>query len=1075
MSRSSTDGGTEQNLERPTSNIKRQTQFALSLIAMVMALPAAALAQMAVEGQVTNSAGAPVQAASVSITELGINTRTNAAGRYNFLIRAAQIRGQTVSIVARHGRLGTHTVQIQIAGGTLVQNFVLGAPAVIDRPRPPTPDTGRARARPRDTTPRVPDTLRAAGLRQRGESVDFATAGPVDLVSALAGRHAALHVTSAATPGASSRLVYRGARSFAANVQPLVVVDGVPVDNTGFASMTQRFGLGGFDYGNPLQDVAIDDIDNVYLLDPVTAASRYGSRAANGVLVVSTKTGRAITGLSVSATARITGASAYRLPDYQNSYGQGLGGQFEFFDGQGGGINDAIAESWGPKLDASAIAQHSVTEPRRPDVRHFLPQPEDIDNYFEIGRMLDATLALQGSRDATSMRAAFNARSINGLTPGATAKRLGITLGGAAQPMAKLGASANFQLINATADQRPGTGFDEINPVSGFVRMGRQVDLDGLRENVTDANGDQINWIYANRNNPFFATSKNANDDERTHLIGRVALSYALPAGMTAQLSAATDDVSETRHVSVAKGWLGGFPTTLGRGDFSGGGTDNQSVSTTERLINLALQTGTTTAFGLALSGSAGAELRSNEFKTTSVVSDQPATGPSAVANLETTGSNDVTAFHLGAKASGANGFFVNGGVRLEQLSAFDKSFSTVYPSVSAGYDLAQAIPSLQRISLGEAQLFVSWWRAGNEVTSRTLSGMYFGGGVPIAPAVDVTGPELTMGMELGASVATPGRRGMVDLRFYRERSKELLVAAAVGDGSALLSQSGEIFNSGFEAKARAAVVQGEGITWDLAGSLARNTSTVDALLPGTFRAALSPTLFNASLAAEIGSAAGVIVGSRYLRSATTGQLLLQNGLPIADAGNPFSVLGSVHPDWTATIESRVRFLGAELLLLVDSRRGGRIFSATNLWGSYAGTLSSTLIGDRDRGGDQRILNDSLTVAGLDSVTGAANTVKVSAEQYFHALGAITEPWVYDASFTKLREARLSYEMPTQFVPGFREHRLRLSLIGRNLATWAKAPNIDPETTLGVGIFQGFEMGQLPGARSLGLQITIAP
>jgi hypothetical protein len=163
---------------------------------------------------------------------------------------------------------------------------------------------------------------------------------------------------------------------------------------------------------------------------------------------------------------------------------------------------------------------------------------------------------------------------------------------------------------------------------------------------------------------------------------------------------------------------------------------------------------------------------------------------------------------------------------------------------------------------------------------------------------------------------------------------------------------------------------------------------------------------------------------------------------------------------------SAPRSLGAaELNFLFDMRRGGRVFSATNLWGSYAGTLESTLQG-RDAG---------MVVPGLDSVTRAANQTNVSAQDYFHALAAIHEPWVYDASYWKLREASLSYTVPLRFMPGLRESSLRAALIGRNLLSGSRAPNIDPETALSTGAFQGFEMGQHPSTRSVGLTISITP
>src|SRR6185503_2678015 len=193
--------------------------------------------------------------------------------------------------------------------------------------------------------------------------------GPADLATALAGRIPGLLVTSAAMPGGSALMVYRGARSLSASIQPLVVVDGIAVDNTGFRTAAQQFGLGGFDYGTPLQDVSLDDVATVELLDQTRAAALYGSRAANGVLIVRTKQGGSTPGFSLSHRLRYTRESAGRLPSFQNRYGQGSGGVFEFFDGLGGGINDNVEESWGPLMQGQPVIQASLTEPRRPDVR----------------------------------------------------------------------------------------------------------------------------------------------------------------------------------------------------------------------------------------------------------------------------------------------------------------------------------------------------------------------------------------------------------------------------------------------------------------------------------------------------------------------------------------------------------------------------------------------------------------------------------------------------------------------------------------------------------------------------------
>jgi hypothetical protein len=1032
--------------------LQKVTGIALALLL----LPMVARAQMTIQGRVTSATGAPVQGASVAISEVGISTRTNVEGYYNFLIRAAQIRGQTVAIVARHGRFGSQSVQIQLTGGSLVQDFALTSgdrPRAADVPRPEVPLPGTAGVEP------------LAAPRTRHATAFEVSAGPTDLASAMAGKHPGLNVTSATGAGGSALMVFRGPRSFAGNIQPLVVIDGVPVDNQPFATESQRFGQGGFDYGTALHDVALDDIATYEMLDPATATVFYGGRAANGVLKITTKSGSEITGFHVSVQQRFTIESAARLPRYQNSYGQGLGGAFEFFDGQGSGVNDAIDQSWGPKLDGSPIAQASYTEARRPDVRHWLPRPDGVRDYFERGRTIDASVALLGSRESSHLRVALNARNTGGLTPNHSSHRLGLTLGGATQPTSRLVASANFQIIGSGSNHRPGTGFDEINPVAGFTRIGRQVDLDALRGRLRDEAGEPINWIYTNRNNPFFATSENSNDDERTHIIGGAVLTSTLTSWLNATLRAGTDDYRETRKVVIASGWRGGYPSTLGRGDFSGGGSDEHRVSAAERLVDLAFQTGTATIGGFSLASTLGGSTRSNEFETKAAVVDQPAFGTATATNMDLTGKHNVSSFYAMIAASRRDYATLTAGARLEQSSSLPRSYSAAYPAVSLAFDAARRVSMLREsLGLGVAEFHSSWWRTGNEITNRTLTQMYFASGTPTAPDSAVSGPERTEGVEFGTRLASTSARYRLDLTAYRERSTELLVATGASDGG-VLSQSGKIFNSGLVTTLSAAPVRGEGVNWELAASHARNTSTVKALREGTVQTPLSPSLFNAGLAVRIGSPVGLIVGSRYLRDDGTGSLILRNGLPIADASDALTVFGSWQPDWTGSFQSRLRFAGAELFVLFDVRMGGKLLSATNLWGSHAGTLESTVAGRED----------SLLIAGMDSVTGGTNATKVSAEDYFHALAVIHEPWVFDASVTKLREARLSYERPTRFLPGFREHTLRVSLIGRNLLLWAKAPNIDPETALSSGVFQGFEMGQLPSVRSLGLQLSITP
>jgi len=206
-----------------------------------------------------------------------------------------------------------------------------------------------------------------------------------------------------------------------------------------------------------------------------------------------------------------------------------------------------------------------------------------------------------------------------------------------------------------------------------------------------------------------------------------------------------------------------------------------------------------------------------------------------------------------------------------------------------------------------------------------------------------------------------------------------------------------------------------------------------------------------------------VIVGSRYLRDANGG-LLLRNGLPLADTVAGPVVLGNSTPSWSGGLSSHLRIWGLDLSVLFDTRQGGRIFSASNRAGAYAGNLAETAYRP----------DSGLVIAGTDVTTGKTNAVHVSTESYYHALGAIGERWIYDASFVKLREARATVDFPLHSI-GLHAQRMRLSLIGRNLVTWTNAPNIDPETVLSTSFLGGAELGQLPTAKSVGVQVTLTP
>ncbi len=1025
----------------------------------------------------------PLRDASVRLPQLNLGGTTDADGRYSFIVPSSRVRGQTVSLVARHVRFADQSVDIVLVGGSLVQDFNLSA-ASSERPvaaKSPTPSTSVTIA-PVVVTRQI---ARVGGRLVDSTAFDEA-AGPLDLSTAIAGRVPGLTVRSDAALGGSSSIVLRGSRSIAGASQPLIVVDGIPIDNSTVTTSAQRFGFGGLDYGTAIQDLNLGDIATVRVLEGISAAAAYGDRGANGVILVTTKSGRGLNGFDVSASQQVTADSPVRLPSYQNSYGQGSGGQFEFFNGRGGGVNDGVAESWGPALQGQAIAQASLVQSGKPDVRAWLAAPNNVSDYFDRGRTLTTDVAAQGSYEHGGFRASLNNRDFAGLTPGSSVTRRGGTVTATAQPTAPLALQGTMTFASDEGSDLAGTGFDESNPVAEFSRFGRQVDIAALRTHLRDASGNQISWNYAGQNNPFFQSLENSNDNHGSRWMGGAGADYQFTSWLAASLHGGADHFDATRNFDVASGWMGGFPDASGRGDFSAGGSQAQFLSSGESNLDVVLRAEPHGALS-PMSFAVGANLRANSLTNDATIRDSALTAPASASSdtvlnsTTTTHAHSLFASARFAATDYATATFV---VRNEWSSVFAPGHdSNLYPAASLDFDVKRALsgaPAPARDvnrpaadgSVTAAVLHAGWSKSGTDLTrydvQNTYSGYQAKDSVSLAPAPAVNasptlGPETTTNLEFGGRLGLFNDRVGVDLTYYRERTNGLIVAEPSGP-SFVATNGGSLTNAGVEGAFNVDILRRRLLTWQASVVVARNDNTVQSLNGGASSIALTPSRFGVDLEARTGQPLGVIVGDGFLRN-QSGALILANGLPLPDTLTGPKTLGDATPSWTGALSNRITYGWLEVSALVDASFGGRIFGATNMLGATSGVLAETAFRP----------DSGLLIAGVDATSGQANTQHVTTEAYYHALRLIPERWVYDASFAKLREARATATVPARFVPGFRVQTIRVSLIGRNLWMWANAPNIDPEMALSAIGFQGLELGQLPTVRSVGVQLTITP
>jgi hypothetical protein len=262
------------------------------------------------------------------------------------------------------------------------------------------------------------------------------------------------------------------------------------------------------------------------------------------------------------------------------------------------------------------------------------------------------------------------------------------------------------------------------------------------------------------------------------------------------------------------------------------------------------------------------------------------------------------------------------------------------------------------------------------------------------------------------------------------------------------------------------------GFTWSTTINYNKNTSRVDELQEGLTLVNIpgppGNVQWSTNVQARVGEPYVQLFGPSFKRDSATGQLLLSGGFPQRAASK---VLGNINPDWVGGWANEVRYKSVALNVLLDMRRGGSAFSIGNMWGTYAGVLENSLTGrevDWDKPG--------LTVQGIDEKTGKPNTTVVTAEDYRHSIYPIVEPYIYNSGFIKLRETRLSWEVPSRLAAKARVSQLNIALVGRNLMTWTDYPNYDPENASNTSNqAQGFEMGALPTTKSIGFNLTVTP
>jgi TonB-linked SusC/RagA family outer membrane protein len=917
----------------------------------------------------------------------------------------------------------------------------------------------------------------------------------VNLVNALQGNVAGVHITDAGVTGGSSRIVIRGESSFSGNNQPLFIVDGVPVDN----SARSVSGYSGMDWGNSLQDFDASNIESISVLKGPNAAALYGSRAANGAVVITTKSAAregVIGGLGITATSSITFEQPLKLPDYQNQYGQGVAGEFRWVDGWGGGTWDNTDESWGPKLDGRLIDQ--FTGPAQPWVAH----PDNVRSFFNTGSTWNTNVSVTRAGESSNVRLSATNSQIEGMAPGNTIDRNSVALKGGAQVTDRFSTTASATYMSQQSDNRVAVGYDDDNPMQSFTWFGRQVDMDALRnyeckgtEKTPCVDGGQYNWNYNYHNNPFWEQQVNTNNDERDRLIGSLEGSYQINDWITVTGRVARDWYRWHRKNNTAMNSI----------DQNGGFGESTEYRTETNLDLLVAATRQLTD-DLLLDAHFGGNQRSNQYEYGNVnVASLTVPGIYTIDNAaEAPIATDTQEGKKVRSLFGAVSLNYRGWLNLDLTGRNDWSStlpsdqrSFFYPSVSTAFMFSDAL-GLEGDILSSGKLRMSWTRVGNDTDPYQLIAIMDAqtpyGSAPMFSKPNRLAnanlkPEETTAWEVGTDLGFFNEALGFVLTYYDSKTRNQIMPVQISGATGFTSQilnAGELHNQGLELLLRATPIRMEdGFRWDVTLNWAKNTSEVTELYGDLQNLQIGTGMWSVNVEARLHEPYGTLFGNGYLRcgqvqieagdctAGQSGMLMLDSrGRPRIDPER--RVLGKYSPDWTGGIQNRFSYGPLDLSVLVDGQSGGDIFSVTNWFGTQSGVLARTLRGrevDWDKPGivERGILPDgSVNGDGVDDVT-------VTSQDYFHYWWNNQEASIFDASYVKLREVRLGYRIPAEFMGRFGFSGGDFALIGRNLYLWTNTPNIDPETAYDASNRQGLESGQFPTARSFGFAVSIRP
>jgi TonB-linked SusC/RagA family outer membrane protein len=1056
------------------------------------------LQQQTISGRVTDESGAAFPGVNVVVKGTTNGTVTSADGTYSVSVPS------TASILV-FSFVGYAFKEVSIEGRTTVDVSLAPDIASLDE-----------------------IVVTALGIEKSSKSIGYATS-KVDgkelienrtpnMMNALQGKIAGVNISSLGTgPGGTSKVRIRGQSSMSGQNNPLIVVNGVPIDNTNFGTnqgnlgsdgaIASRGGGASTDGGDGLTSFNPDDIESMQVLKGATAAALYGSRAKDGVIMITTKSKGTSQGLGISYNLNYTNERVLDFTDYQYVYGQG-----EYGGGPaapGAAPNPTSGQwSFGRKIEPgmTQVLFNNVVVP-------YVAQKGILNKFYRNGQNLTNSISISSSSDKGGMNVSFSNLDSKGITPNNTYSRKTINLGFVQDLSEKLSVRGNVNYSHEY-NKNPPVVSDQDNSIpTSLMAMANTMPLNVLEENKYNAGGGEYLYSrFTNRTNPYWVLEKVKQNIRRDRLFGNFSIKYDLTKWLSVQGRAGQDfwsrdadyinlptgkaSISSGSILSATPGYFNGLFTQESR----------RFRETNYDVLITAAKSFNDFAVNVNVGGNQMRRrmdvnsVQVTDFTVLDLYTVQNGRAKDPLYDLIERGVNSLYGM---AEVNYKEMIYLNGTFRQDWFSTLSKDNRTIsYPSISASYVFSESFTKPRWLNFGKFR--AAYAKVGSDSDVNPYSNqLYYGvngqqfqgqavGNIATAN-LGLTVPNANLRpmsikeTELGLELKTFDNRANLDVAVYRKLTTDQIVAATISDASGFTTtqiNSGQSENKGIELMLNLIPVSTTNFQWEFTFTGAYNKTKVLKLLtdqPGT-SITVGQHVFNGFVQQIVGEEMGQIVGYGYRRDDGSinpdhrGMIVYApSGLPIRTSSLiPF---GSALPKWTGGFMNTLTYKGVVASILIDFKLGGKLLSGTNFNAYRHGLHQATLVG-REGGALDGSGNDPGSVVGVGVTEESnTNTYAARAEDYYSVVrgSQIIEPVIYNGGYWKLRQITIGYDF-TKFIPdSFPVKGLRLSVVANNVLMLKKwVPNIDPETfSYSSDNVVGLESPGVPTTRSIGFNLNV--